>query len=199
MCDQRYDTDEYVYGTEPNDFLVSVASRIPARGRVLSRGEGEGRNAVFLAGLGYAVTAVDQSTVGLRKAERLAAVKGTSIATQVSNLSDYLIEPGSWEGIISFFCHMDREIRRRIFGQAARGLKPGGVFILEAFTPEQLEYRTGGPPTAELMMTAADLKEELVGLDFIIARELVRDVREGSHHQGRAAVVRILARAAGSL
>ena len=193
MWDERYDTEEYVYGTEPNDFLVGINDRIPRGGRVLSLGEGEGRNGVYLAKLGYSVTAVDLSPVGMKKAEKLARDNGVSIKTVAADLAEYNIELEAWDGIISFFCHMDRDTRRRIFGQAVKGLRPGGVFILEAFTPAQLKYDTGGPKSAELMMTASDLKDELSGLEFIIADELEREVREGVHHQGTAAVVRILA------
>lgn len=192
MWDQRYSVEEYVYGTDPNDFLVSAADRIPRGGRVLSLGEGEGRNCVYLAGRGCLVTAVDQSSVGLKKAERLARENGVSIETVTADLAEYRIEPDSWDGIISFFCHLDRDVRRRVFGQAVRGLRPGGVFILEAFTPAQLKYDTGGPRSLELLMTAAELKQDLAGLDFLVAEELEREVREGLHHKGTAAVVRIL-------
>ena len=196
MWDERYDTEEYVYGTEPNNFLVSVADRIPRGGKVLSLGEGEGRNAVYLAKLGYSVTAVDQSAVGLKKAERMAVDNGVAIKTIVSDLAGFRIEPEAWDAVFSFFCHLDRDVRRRIFGQAARGLKPGGVFILEAFTPHQLKYNTGGPRKAGLMMTVLDLKDELKGLEFPRAVELEREVREGAHHKGKAAVVQILAQKA---
>ena len=198
MWNERYDTEDYVYGTEPNDFLVSIADRIPRGGKVLSLGEGEGRNAVYLARLGYDVTAVDQSSVGLEKAERLAASNGVSIRTIVADLADFQIEEKAWDGIVSFFCHMSRDVRAGIFRQAAAGLVPGGVFILEGFTPDQLKYGTGGPSAVELMMTAKDLREELAGLDFRVAEELTREVREGAHHQGTAAVVQILALAPGA-
>ena len=192
MWDERDDTEEYVYGTEPNDFLVSVTDRILGGGKVLSLGEGEGRNAAWLAGRGYRVTAVDLSSVGLRKAERLAVAQEARIETVVADLAEYQIQQGEWDGIISFFCHMPPDVRRKIFGQVFRGLKPGGVFILEAFTPDQLQYDTGGPPTADLMMTAKGLKEELKGLEFLRAVELEREVREGVHHKGTAAVLQVL-------
>ena len=95
MWDQRYDTEEYVYGTEPNDFLVSINDRIPRGGRVLSLGEGEGRNGVYLAKLGYAVTAVDLSPVGMKKAEKLALDNGVSIKAVAADLAAYNIEPGA--------------------------------------------------------------------------------------------------------
>ena len=74
------------------------------------------------------------------------------------------------------------------------GLQPGGVFILEAYTPAQLAFNTGGPKDPELLMTLDGLREELVDLEFQIARELERDVIEGTGHTGRGAVVQILAR-----
>jgi hypothetical protein len=85
-------------------------------------------------------------------------------------------------------------LRRRIHRAAAAGLQPGGAIILEAYTPAQLAFATGGPKSVELLMTLAGLREELSGLEFLIARELERDVVEGDGHTGRGAVVQILAR-----
>lgn len=192
IWDDRYAGEDYLYGTEPNDFIRARAGLIPD-GPVLCLGEGEGRNAVHLAGLGHAVTAVDQSAVGLAKAQRLAATKGVSVATVAADLGDFVIEPGAWAGIVSVFCHLPPSLRARVFGAAARGLRPGGVFLLEGYTVEQLEYRTGGPSDPELMMSAAGLKRELAGLRFLHAEERVRPVREGSLHNGDAAVVQIAA------
>ena len=107
MWNEWYGKPSYVYGTNPNDFLVSVASRIP-QGRILcfGEGEGEGRNAVYLASLGYEVVAVDQSEVGLAKAEKLAAQQGVKITTIAADLAQFTIEPKSWQGIVSIFCHL---------------------------------------------------------------------------------------------
>ena len=113
MWDERFSEPGFAYGTEPNDFLASVADRIPM-GRVLSLAEGEGRNAVFLAGLGYEVTAVDSSRVGLAKAEGLAAERGVTIATVNADLADFEIEPGVWQGIISIFCHLPPVVRAAV-------------------------------------------------------------------------------------
>ncbi|MGD8276862.1 MAG: class I SAM-dependent methyltransferase [Gemmatimonadota bacterium] len=195
--DERYGTDEYVYGTEPNEFVVEVADRIPD-GRVLCLAEGEGRNAVYLAGLGYEVTAVDGSSVGLDKARRLAAERGVALETVHADLADFTIEPDTWEGIISIWAHLPRPLRTRLYGQAARGLVPGGVVALMAYTPAQLEYRTGGPPVAELLVDLASVREDLSGLDFEIARERVFEVHEGRLHHGMSAVVQVLARRSGA-
>ena len=191
--DDRYQGDEFVYGTAPNDFLRSQVERIP-EGRVLCLAEGEGRNAVFLAEQGFTVTAVDLSSVGLAKARKLATERGVDIDTVVADLSDFRIEPGSWDGIVSIFAHMPPPGRRHLHRQVVAGLRPGGVLVLEAYRPEQLTYGTGGPPTAELMMDLDGLRAELAGLEFELAQETVRDVHEGPLHHGAGAVVQVLAR-----
>lgn len=193
MWDDRYRSDEYVFGTAPNDFLAAVATRLPA-GRVLSLGEGEGRNAVYLAELGFQVLAVDSSAVGLAKAQRLAKSRGVTIETQVADLADYDIQPGSWDVIISFFCHAPSVVRKPLHRKVVRGLCADGVFVLEAYTPAQLELKTGGPPTKDQMMSLISLQEELAGLDFIHGIEIVRNVVEGRQHTGQGAVVQVLAR-----
>lgn len=195
---QRYDRAEYVFGTEPNDFLVEVADRIPA-GPVLCLAEGEGRNAVYLAGRGHAVTAVDQSEVGLAKANRLASERGVAIRTVASDLNDFTIVPGVWAGIISIFLHVPREQRAAIYDRAAAGLRPGGVFVLEAYTPAQIGLGTGGPQDPALTPTLAQLREELRGLELEIGVERRREVIEGIGHTGVAEVVQVLARKPGSL
>jgi len=186
--DERFSREEFVYGTEPNEFVAAMAARIPA-GPVLCLAEGEGRNAVFLATRGHAVTAADQSAAGLAKAQRLAAARGTTITTCVGDLGALAIEPGSWSGVVTTFGHLPSALRRRVFAAAVRGLRPGGVFILEAYTPAQLAYDTGGPRALDLLMTATALREELAGLHFEVLREIEREVREGASHTGRAAVV----------
>ncbi len=99
--DEKYGAPGHYYGTEPNGFLREHHAAIPAGGRVLCLAEGEGRNAVFLAQQGYRVVAVDQSPVGLRKAQALAAERGVQIETVVADLADYRIAPGHWDGIVS--------------------------------------------------------------------------------------------------
>ncbi|TWJ16561.1 SAM-dependent methyltransferase [Geobacter argillaceus] len=190
--DERYREPGYAYGTIPNDFIVAVSERIP-RGRVLSLAEGEGRNAVYLATLGCTVTAVDSSAVGLRKAEAWAAERNVAITTVVADLANFKIEPEKWDGIVSCYCHVPSSIRAPLHQAVVRGLKPGGVFVLEAFSKEQLAYDSGGPKDIDMLMSLDDLKNELAGLEFIRAATLERDVREGTRHTGLASVVQIFA------
>ena len=192
MWDVRYNDTEYVYGTAPNEFLEGVADQIP-RGKVLSLAEGEGRNAVYLAELGCKVLGVDASAVGLSKAQRLAEERGVTIETRVADLTDFHIEPDSWDAIISIFCHLPSGIRSSVHHKVVAALRPGGVFVLEAYTPTQLKLKTGGPPTADMLMTLNLLRTELAGLRFVHARELERDIVEGKFHTGRGAVVQVVA------
>lgn len=190
--DQRYSEPGYTYGTTPNTFLVSVVNRIPP-GRVLMLAEGEGRNAVYLASLGYRITAVDGSAVGLGKALELAAERGVSLTTIVADLDRFEIEPGQWDAIVSCFCHIPSAIRIPLHRKVVNGLKPGGVFVLEGFSKEQMDYDTGGPKSPDMLMAREELLQELAGLEIIHAATLVRDVKEGRGHTGLASVVQILA------
>ncbi len=193
MWDQRYAADEYVYGTLPNDFLVSRVAALP-RGRVLCLGEGEGRNAVWLAQQGFEAHAVDASAVGLEKAKRLARDRGVRIGTTVADLAQFEAGDAQWDAIVSIFCHLPPAVRARVHGRLAHWLRPGGVFLLEAYTPDQVALKTGGPPSAELMMTLAGLRGELAGLAIEHGVETVRTVVEGRLHHGDGAVVQVLAR-----
>ncbi|MGI9316665.1 MAG: SAM-dependent methyltransferase [bacterium] len=191
MWDERYSTDEYVYGKNPNDFLVLASSRIP-KGRVLCLAEGEGRNAVFLARKGFEVVAVDSSSVGLEKAIRLADERGVSIQTIHADLADFEIDKECFSGIISIFAHTPSDVRIDLHRKIVEGLAPGGVLVLEAFRPAQLNYTTGGPPSSELMMTLEDLKQELLGLNFAYGEEIEREIVEGNLHTGLCAVVQVV-------
>lgn len=192
MWDERYRTDDYVYGTAPNDFLSRHYHLIP-KGEVLCLAEGEGRNAVFLARHGYEVTAVDLSSVGLAKARKLAQAHEVQIRCIQADLADFDLGENRWQGIVSIFCHLPPPIRRQLHQQVDHALKRGGVFLLEAYTPKQLELRTGGPSDTSLMMTKDILQTELADLALDRLEELERDVVEGSLHTGPAAVVQAVA------
>jgi len=193
MWDQRYAEPEYAYGTEPNDFVREVAELIPP-GPVLCLAEGQGRNAVYIAERGHAVTAVDASATGMARAAELAQQRGVPLETVASDLAHFEIAAGHWAGIVSVFAHVPPALRAVIHRQVVAGLRPGGVFVLEAYTPAQIGRGTGGPPVPELTMTLAALHEELAGLEFDIGHERIREVLEGRYHTGEAAVVQLLAR-----
>ncbi len=194
MWDERYNRKQYLYGTEPNDFLKAHVASIPM-GKVLCLAEGEGRNAVFLARQGYQVTAVDSSSVGLQKAQALADQKGVAITLIHSDLKTFEVGSKKWDGIVSIYCHLPPELRKRLHAKVVKGLKSSGTLLLEAYTVAQLRHGTGGPPSAELMMSKEIVEEELAGLHFQHLLELERKIVEGSGHVGLGAVVQAIASA----
>lgn len=196
---ERYSsTTDYVYGTKPNDFLSSVSDRLPPTSTVLSIGEGEGRNALYLAQLGHKVTGVDASSVGIEKAQTLMKEHGVLLASnanlEVADLATYELGESQYDGIVSIFCHLPPTLRKQVYKRVVSALKPNGILILEAYTPKQLEYKSGGPPVAEMMCTLDGLREELEGLEFEIGVEMEREVVEGTLHTGLAHVVQVLGR-----
>lgn len=195
MWNERFSEPEFTYGKEPNDFLRAEFQRIPAGGRVLCLAEGQGRNAVFLAQQGYQVTALDQSPVGLERAAELAREKGVVIETLVADLSEHDLGSG-WDGVICIFGHTPTAVRARVHAQIANALNAGGAYILECYTPKQhsMPGRGGPPPEMkEFLVSLSDLEREISGLDFVIGREVEREVNEGEYHQGLSATVQLVA------
>lgn len=190
MWDERYAEPEYAYGTEPNDFLREQVTGT-APGKALCLAEGQGRNAVFLASLGFDVTAVDLSPVGLQRAQELAKAHGVSITTRVTDLAHLELEADAWDLIVSIFAHVPPAVRAHAHQQVVRGLRAGGRLLLEAYTPAQVLRGTGGPRQPELTMTLEGLRAELSGLRFDVAREITREVVEGRYHTGLADVVQL--------
>lgn len=193
MWEERYAAEEYAYGKQANDFLAEQVSQLP-KGRVLCLAEGEGRNAVFLAQHGYDVVAVDSSIAGMKKAQNLAAQNNVEIETVVADLAQFSFLPDSYDAVVSIFCHLPVLLRQKVHRQVVSALKPGGVFLLEAYTPDQLKFKTGGPPVSELTVVQDDLLEEIHGLEVLYSAEIEREVKEGLYHTGMGAVVQLVAR-----
>ena len=194
MWDQRYQENKPVYGEAANDFLVEQVGLLRP-GTCLCLAEGQGRNAAWVAEQGFAVTAMDQSSVGMAKAAGLAAARGVALETAVGDLADFDLGSGKWDNIVSIFGHLPGPLRRDVHRRVVEALRPGGIFLLEAFTPDQLATEgTGGPADPDMLLTIAKLKAELPELEVVFAREIVRPVNEGDYHKGDCAVVQFIAR-----
>ena len=189
---EKFANTEYAYGTEPNEFLAASVAKLKP-GAALSLAEGEGRNAVWLAQQGFTVSSIEQSEKGVAKTLRLALQRGVIVMAERGELETFHIQPNSWDLIVSVYAHTPQELRRKLHRQVVAGLKPGGVFILEAYTPAQIPNNTGGPKDASIMPTAELLRSELNGLVFDHIAEVERDVVEGSLHTGTAQVVQVVA------
>ncbi|MCA8985793.1 MAG: class I SAM-dependent methyltransferase [Planctomycetaceae bacterium] len=188
----RYSDEEFIYGTNPNEFLVEHSSKL--RGPVLSLAEGEGRNAVFLALLGLHVTGVDGSSIGLTKARKLASMKGVDILTEVADLATYNPAPNHYMSVISISAHLPSNIRNRLYPLVERCLMPNGLLLLEAYSENQLRRNTGGPNDADMLMTVSKIEREFPNLEPLMLHEIQREVSEGKHHTGMASVVQFIGR-----
>ena len=192
---QRFDRADFLFGTEPNRWLVQQRAQLPAAGRVLSVADGEGRNSVWLAGQGLEVDAFDIAEVGVAKARALAARSGVVISHAVMDGDAVPWPRGVYDCVVAIFIQFaDPAMRRRLFRHMTAVLKPGGVLLLQGYTPRQLEYRTGGPPILSHLYTAAQLRRELTGLDIVSLTEYEDDLSEGPGHSGRSALVGLVGR-----
>lgn len=191
---ERYAGTDPVYGEEANSFLREMGDRLPRKGHALDIGAGEGRNALFLASLGLDVLAVDQSEVGMQKAARRAKDKGLNLRTRAIDLQDFDVEANSLDVVSSIFVHLPAALRATVHARAQRWLKPGGVFILEAYAPDQIERNTGGPKDPALLASLETILSELPGMNIEHQVAMVRDVTEGQFHSGSASVVQVVAR-----
>lgn len=191
--DQRFSEPGFKYGTEPNAFLRECAPRLTPASQILVPGDGEGRNGVWLAEQGHAVTSVDSSGVGLGKAAGLAAQRGVALTTLQVDLVDWAPTPASFDAVVLIYTHLPDTFRQRAHQALAHGLKPGGWLILEAFHPAQLAHTSGGPKDMDMLYTPTQLTADFAGLlstDLAWHGEIT--LSEGPGHQGLAHVTRWL-------
>jgi SAM-dependent methyltransferase len=193
--DRRFSESGYLFGTEPNAWLREHADRWHAGQRVLCVADGEGRNSVFLADRGLIVDAFDISEVGVRKARDFARITGVKVNFAVADVARLAWPESLYDGVVAIFIQFaDPELRRRIFHGMVRCLKPGGLLLLQGYTPKQLDYRTGGPGIESHLYTPSQLREAFAGLEILELREYEAELDEGSGHRGHSALVGLVAR-----
>ncbi|HLO91938.1 MAG TPA: methyltransferase domain-containing protein [Lentimicrobium sp.] len=193
LWDQRYASDAYFYGTEPNEWFAEKL-RILKTGKILLPAEGEGRNAVWAAMQGWDVTAFDQSFEGKAKANKLAEAKGVKINYLLKDLRCYRAEENTFDAIALIYVHMPLEFRAKVHGELIKFLKPGGCLILEAFSKAQLPNNSGGPKDINMLYSAAELRSDFSNLKIMEFMDVRLHLEEGQHHKGIADVIRMFAR-----
>ena len=196
--DRRYDQDEYFYGFEPNHFVEEELRRL-APGRGLFLAEGEGRNAVFAAGLGHRVTALDNSWVGRDKALRMAEKRRVELEYRLIDLvADDWGEEGTYDFAVLCFAHLPPERMATIHARTVAALRPGGRLIHCSFAKAQFGRKSGGPPRLDWLHDLAELKRQYAGIEFARAEELEVELDEADGHRGPAMIIEIAGdRAAG--
>jgi cyclopropane fatty-acyl-phospholipid synthase-like methyltransferase len=191
----RYAAADYLFGTAPNDFLASQRSRLRAGQRALCVADGEGRNSVWLAEQGLEVTAFDFSPAGVEKARRLAAQRGVRAHYDVSTVYDWAWPESAFDVVAAIFVQFaDPPMRDFMFERMVRALVPGGLVFLIGYTPKQRQYDTGGPKQVDQLYTEPMLREAFKALEILELREYEADLAEGSRHQGRSALIHLVAR-----
>ncbi|MHB1122064.1 MAG: SAM-dependent methyltransferase [Ramlibacter sp.] len=191
---RRFQTDEYLFGTEPNVWLREHRGLLQPGQRVLSVADGEGRNSVWLAQQGLVVDAFDVSEVGVAKARTLAAERGVTVNFAVSDVDGFAWPAAAYDAVVAIFVQFaDPALRERLFARIGESLKPGGLLLLQGYTPKQLEYKTGGPPHLAHLYTQAMLRQAFADWDILELREYEADVAEGTGHKGTSALIGMVA------
>lgn len=180
--DERYSRPEYEWKTEPNQFVAAeLGDLAPARapdppGRALDLAAGEGRNAVWLAGRGWRVTAVDFSRMGLEKGRKLAVARDVEVDWVVADLLDYVPTPGAFDLVLIAYLHLRADFRATVLARAAAALAPGGTLFIVGHDLANLTEGTGGPQDPAILYTADALRAELPGLRVVRAEQVRRVV-----------------------
>jgi 2-polyprenyl-3-methyl-5-hydroxy-6-metoxy-1,4-benzoquinol methylase len=189
---ERYAETAYAYGQEANDFLK--AQQIGSDLKVLCLAEGEGRNGVYLAGLGNDVTCIDYSEEGLKKTSQLAAQNGVEVSCICADLVEMQLKANTWDVIVAIFAHFPKPVKSHIWPQIFTALKPGGKLIMEVYDHEQLRFGTGGPQHPDLLYSTEEL-QALIGQAFkeIKIEKVYREVNEGTYHNGASATIQLRA------
>jgi SAM-dependent methyltransferase len=194
VWDARFDTPDFVFGTEPNPYLASQAHRLRPGQRALAVADGEGRNSVWMARQGLLLDAFDISTVGVAKARQLALAAGVEVDYSVCDCSAWQWQDETYDVVAAIFIQFaDPALRERLFSGMTAALRPGGVLILQGYTPKQLEYKTGGPGVLENLYTEALLRSAFSSLEIAELDEYEAELGEGKRHAGRSALIGMVA------
>ncbi len=191
----RYAETPGMFGDAPNEFLVEQGHRLRPGMAALALGDGEGRNGVWLAGRGLDVTALDWSATGMARAAGLAAARGVALETVVADATLWDWPRARFDLVAWIFVHLPPADRAAVAAGVRRALKPGGLLVLECFSPAQEGRRSGGPRMPELLFTRTIVEEAFAGFEVLALLEGAVRLDEGPKHQGLAEVVRAVLRA----
>lgn len=195
MWDERYAGGEYFFGTKPNAFMVSQHHLLKPDMHCLAVADGEGRNGVWLVQQGLKVLSVDSSAVAASKADTLAQQKGVKLDFEVADLLNWHWDENKYDVVVAIFIQFaSPDQRTQLFANMKKCLKPGGLLLLQGYTPRQLEYGTGGPPVAVNMYTEPLLRKSFADMEIIHLLEHDAEINEGSGHHGMSALIDIVAR-----
>lgn len=191
----RYRVPDYVFGKQPNYFLASCKALLPPSGKALAVADGEGRNGVWLAEQGLDVLSIDFSPSAQRKAEALAMERGVTIAFVQADVHTWDYPEAAFDVVVEIFTQFSAPSdRAKKWIGMRKALKPGGLLIIQGYTPKQLQYGTGGPKQVENLYTRAMLEDGFRGFRNMTIVEEEVEIYEGTSHGGMSAVINFTAR-----
>ena len=190
----RFRAPGYIFGKEPNAFLKAQVHRLPGSGTALSVADGEGRNGVWLAEQGLDVLTIDYSPAALAKAQALAAERGVRLRTEITDVFAWQWPKDAFDVIAAIFIFAAPAQRPAFFKNLKDALKPRGLLLMQGYRPEQLTYRTGGPPDSARMLTRSILQEGFGDMAEIDIHEHDSTISEGTAHVGLSALIDLVAR-----
>jgi len=196
--DSRYSVETYAYGVEPNVFLKTVLPQYEPK-TILFPAEGEGRNAVFAAELGWQVSAFDQSSEAKKKALKLAKKRGISIDYSVCDIQEAPYKNEQFEALVLIYVHFPATVKSKFNQQLSSYLKKGGLVIIEAFSKNNLPFvienpKVGGPRDAEMLCSKEEILQDFADFEIIQLEEVITELNEGEFHVGIGSVIRFVGR-----
>jgi len=192
---ERYAGPDYLFGESPNEFVRASASHLRAGQSALCVADGEGRNSVWLAERGLRVTAFDFAPNAVEKARRLARQRNVHVDHRMGDIETWAFAPGEYDALVVIFIQfLAPEERDDAFARMQSAVKPGGLFLLEGYRPEQLQYRTGGPGAIENLYTREWVEQTFRGWETLALREYDAVLQEGTRHTGMSALIDLVAR-----
>ncbi|MGB5169620.1 MAG: class I SAM-dependent methyltransferase [Acidimicrobiia bacterium] len=178
MWNDRYRESETVFGDEPNQFLVEIATKLD-RGTALDLGCGQGRNALWLAERGFAVTGLDLSPVAIEQARARAAQLGLDATFESVDLLTWEPDGQEWDLVVLAYIHLPEQMRRAVHAAAQRAVAPGGSIVVIAHHLDNLGGGTGGPQRPDWLFTEEQLADDFSGLDIVRNEQVVRTTDHG--------------------
>lgn len=192
--DSRYSDAEYAYGEEPNEYVKQQLVKYPA-GKALFPAEGEGRNCVYAATLGWDAYAFDISSEGKKKALALAAKKQVTIHYDVCGVEETAYAPASFDAMILCYSHFPAALKPVFYQQLNSYMRSGAVVIMEVFSKNHVQYQrinehAGGPKDPGMLYDEAEIRSLFADYDVIELQELHTQLNEGSLHSAMSCVLR---------
>jgi len=194
IWNEKFSNEEYLYGKSPNQYIKEKSKLIEINSDILCLGEGEGRNALYLANMGHFITAIDASNTAVDKLNKLLSSHGHSSKAYAQNLEDWVPNEEQFDAITTSYLHLPKDLFNKVIKNSIKALTNDGIFIGEFFSKNQINYQSGGPKSIDMLYEIKDFKDNIdkENIEIIELKEEIVYLDEGQGHQGEASVIRVV-------